>query len=312
MRILSIDIGIKNLAICLINDTIVEQWSVIDLSTSSPEPKEVNHKCSCIMKNKNPCTKSGFYTKEGANFCKTHANGHVLFLVCPTELSSKSLKKCKIGELKDLCTKYKVPTNLSLKKEQLFNLLNQFRENHCFEELPKEAKVNASKIDLVSIGKAIKVKFDETFASVGKIDTVLIENQISPIANRMKTIQGMVAQYFIIKDICDNIQFVSAGHKLNQFLKGDIKNALVEDDDDDENVVIANGDEDAICTAPEVNTSTYKDRKQSGIAKCIEELSKATENKKWIPVLQTHKKKDDLADCFLQGFWFINKTTLKK
>ena len=310
MRILSIDIGIKNLAFCLINDTIVEQWSVIDLSASLVEPVDADHKCSCVTKTKGPCTKTAFYTKEGRHFCKTHANGHLLYLVCPPELLLKSLKKCKIGELKDLCTKYKIPTNFSLKKEQLLNILNQHRENNCFQELAKAPKVNASKIDLVTIGKAIKTKFDEVFVTAGKIDTVLIENQISPIANRMKTIQGMVAQYFILKEICDNIQFVSAGHKLNQFLKGDVNNALVEDDDE-ENVVVSESTE-SIEGAATVNTATYKDRKQSGIAKCIEELGKATENKKWIPVLQTHKKKDDLADCFLQGFWYINKSNLKK
>ena len=32
------------------------------------------------------------------------------------------------------------------------------------------------------------------------IDIILLENQISPIANRMKTLQGMIAQYFIINN----------------------------------------------------------------------------------------------------------------
>ena len=36
---------------------------------------------------------------------------------------------------------------------------------------------------------------------------VIIENQISPIANRMKTIQGMITQYFIMKNIY-NVEYI--------------------------------------------------------------------------------------------------------
>ena len=42
-------------------------------------------------------------------------------------------------------------------------------------------------------------KMDELYKD-DDIDTVIIENQISPIANRMKTLQGMIAQYFIMKE----------------------------------------------------------------------------------------------------------------
>ena len=38
---------------------------------------------------------------------------------------------------------------------------------------------------------------------IESITHVFIENQISPIANRMKTIQGMLAQYFIMKSNID-------------------------------------------------------------------------------------------------------------
>ena len=49
------------------------------------------------------------------------------------------------------------------------------------------------------------------------VDKVIIENQISPIANRMKTIQGMIAQFFIMNDIKD-IEFVAASNKLKNFI----------------------------------------------------------------------------------------------
>ena len=49
------------------------------------------------------------------------------------------------------------------------------------------------------------------------ITHVLIENQISPIATRMKTLQGMLTQYYI--DHLENVDitFVSSVNKLKQF-----------------------------------------------------------------------------------------------
>ena len=49
-----------------------------------------------------------------------------------------------------------------------------------------------------------------------KIDTVIIENQISTLASRMKTLQGMITQYFIMKNI-PQIEFISASCKLKLF-----------------------------------------------------------------------------------------------
>ncbi len=42
-----------------------------------------------------------------------------------------------------------------------------------------------------------------------------------------------------------------------------------------------------------------------GIIKCLEELNNNFNYTDKIDFFNTHKKKDDLADCFLQGIWFI-------
>ena len=49
------------------------------------------------------------------------------------------------------------------------------------------------------------------------IDLILIENQIGPLALRMKMLQGMITQYFIQNNIT-NIIFVNASNKLKEFL----------------------------------------------------------------------------------------------
>jgi len=99
----------------------------------------------------------------------------------------------------------------------------------------------------------------------------MIENQISPIANRMKTIQGMIAQYFIMRNEDINIDFVSASNKLKKFINNNEK-------------------------------TTYNERKKLSIVKCLELLQTRTEFNEWVDFFGHHKKKDDLADSFLQGF----------
>ena len=63
--------------------------------------------------------------------------------------------------------------------------------------------VRADCINLIDIGRTMKQKFDQLFAcDFLDLDKVIIENQISPLASRMKTLQGMITQYFIMICVC--------------------------------------------------------------------------------------------------------------
>ena len=112
------------------------------------------------------------------------------------------------------------------------------------------------------------------------ITHIVIENQISPIANRMKTLQGMIAQYFIMHDI-HNIRFVSAANKLkgaSPLTPGGVELAA--------------------------GPPGYAARKKEGI-----KITQGLLNEKyiqWVPHFNQHKKKDDLADAFLQGIYVLN------
>ena len=164
-----------------------------------------------------------------------------------------------------------------MKKEELLDMLNTYIANHVYEPINTSFKVNASVLDLVSIGKNMKYKFDELFSSI-QIDKVIIENQISPIASRMKTIQGMISQYFIMMYSSNNklvIDFVNSSNKLK----------------------VAT----TVSTTIELKNK-YKDRKSQGIQQVRSLLMDDT---KWSAFFENYKKKDDLADCYLQGIWYM-------
>ena len=128
------------------------------------------------------------------------------------------------------------------------------------------------KPSLIELGKQIKHHFDELNLSK-KADIVLIENQVAPIASNMKSLQCMIAQYFIMNDV-PNIHFVSASMKLKGIAK---------------------------------KGTTYKERKALGVMTTIENVKKyEIDAPKWLEFVQTHKKKDDLCDAYMQCIAFIS------
>ena len=275
MKILSIDVGIKNLAFCLFDNDIscnnqsylIKKWNVVDLSTS----EEIIKKC-CGKEKKGPCLKPAKYSKNNQCYCIKHAKKEK-YVLPASDLKTAYINKQKHQKLIDITTKYKIHYTIEKpKKSDLVSLITDFAKENCYEEL---IKTSASDVDLITIGKNIKLKFYNLFSEELIIDHVIIENQISPIANRMKTIQGQIVQYFIMSGIdVKNIEFISASNKLKEF-------------ENDEK-------------------SEYKDRKKLGIIKTQEILQNNNNfSNSMLNYFNTHKKKDDLADSFLQGVWFI-------
>ena len=59
---------------------------------------------------------------------------------------------------------------------------------------------------------------------------------------------------------------------------------------------------------PVKGKTSYSERKKASVAIVKEVLN--TSSKDWLQLFLKHKKKDDLADAFLQGMWFLNKHNL--
>jgi len=290
-RVLSIDVGIKNLAFCLFEKDAnssyfnIAKWDIINLS----QEDEIQ-KCKCAEKNGMVCNKPAKYMLNDNYFCLKHSKKQD-YQIPTIELKPTFINKQKIQKLIDIADKYNIQYEKPIKKNDLLFKINEYITHKCFKEI---TTTNASQIDLITIGKNIKNKFNKIFPIEDKIDYVLIENQISPIANRMKTIQGMIAQYFIMNNNTEHIEFVSSVNKLKQS-SGKQK---------------SNEESQSQSQSQDATTKDYKSRKNQGISKCLEILTTDHCFTNQLSYFNTHKKKDDLSDSFLQGLWFINTKKL--
>jgi hypothetical protein len=219
MRILSVDVGIKHLAHCLLDSTpestTIIDWDVLDLTEQW---------CSCGEK-----ATSQLNTIP---LCKRHSTH-----------TQRGLIDCIA-----LCTRARIPLG-------------------TVEQMRKQLTKHTKKPDVPSayeLGKSMKLQYDK----LGPIDLLLIENQIGPLASKMKMVQGMVIQYWIMKGAV--VECISACNKLKLFVTG---------------------------------KTTYAERKKLSIQHALSVLSL---NDLTTDVFQRHKKKDDLADTFLQAVWYLH------
>jgi hypothetical protein len=281
--IVSFDIGIKNLAYCVFTTGTaglsIVGWGIANLALQDAVEKP---QCNCAKaRAAGPCGKTASYTYgEDQRFCKTHAKSSGK-LIPTKELSAAAFKKMKIEELVTLSGKHSITIGTTDKKPDILaKVVAHFAARTLVPVVVAKSK-NANQIHLVEIGKRIKAQFDEVFSKYTPTH-VILENQISPIAGRMNTIQGMVAQYFIMRDTndCLKIDFISSAGKLKGF-----------------------GDK-----AQETNT--YKDHKRDGIAFCHQFMAANPLLASFRQIIEAAAKKDDLADCFLQGIYYLKRENI--
>lgn len=278
-KIVSIDVGISRLAFCLFinnnphdNQYTIHKWAIVNLTKTSDTV------ITCSL-----CDNLAKYEKACIKYCTKHCK-KTPGILPSADLKPGKINKLKLADLVTLANKYSIPYSSSsvttIKKAELAAIVHQHIKEHGFQLIEK---TNASALDLNVIGRNIKENFNALFADdIADICEVVIENQLSPMAIRMKTIQGMISQYFIMKNDGICIRFVNASNKLKGI-------AVTED-----------------MGAPE----DYKDRKDLSIHTCKQLINSGPQyvGTKWPEFINQKRKKDglaDLADCFLQGLWHI-------
>lgn len=268
MKILSIDVGIKNLAFCLLeynNDIVIKKWDSINICEDEKKVcKEIK------KKDKKICLKNAKYHKNGKFFCKIHAKNSTFFIpTIETNTILKKIKKKKISNklLNQYMNTY-LPELIIKNKEDKIEKLKKHLENTYLENIER---ININELNMIDCGIFLKKRLDDHFKKE-KIDLILIENQIGPLALRMKMLQGMITQHFIEKGL-SNIKFINASNKL----KG----------------------------LTDKKKLTYAERKKMGIEITRKIINENNILNKWIEIFDKHRKKDDLADSFLQANWYI-------
>lgn len=325
-RLISFDVGIKHMAYCIFefSDTQPIQildWNVLNLlSASSAEEKSDNKfkTCNClgVPAKKNTlgkvCGKKAKYYKGDHFYCDKHAKKATTeqgYLMPCKEFTLPFLKKQKLDVLSELEKKYygilfaigekaidqkDQKTKEKQNKNERVENIYQFLEKKTLNKIETKKTKTANEIDLIQIGRNMTAQLD-TNPLMNSVTKVIIENQISPIANRMKTIQGMVTQYFIMK--CGdkvNIEYISSFNKLRAFHKDK------EPEEKEEKTVTQ--------TIDNMDKKEYKKHKTDGIVYCRQEMDSRESLHKWKTFFESFdKKRDDLADSFLQGIWYIEK-----
>ena len=302
MKLISFDVGIKNMAYCIFDTSSqnikILDWNILNLMDEAPP----TNKCTCPKNKKKdcgPCEKVAKYQKNGKFYCDKHAKTSDLLLP-KKERTLTGLKKQKNADLIILGqTHAAFSSSNQMSKKELVEHLDAFFQNITLESIKTKKTKTADQMDLIQIGRNIKTKLNQVL-EMENITHVLIENQISPIANRMKTIQGMLAQYFIMKNENCQIEFISSSNKLKQFTPLHNENAKTSIEDLENKLTPS-------------NTDTYKKHKTDGIEYCSQILSSNADMfEEWVKVFESGsiKKRDDLADCFLQGIWYFRKNNL--
>lgn len=251
MKLVSFDVGLRNLAVCVLEgtsrtDMAVTQWDVIDVVGE----KNGHTRTACYK-----CAKPAMWVQAGAGTqaCSRHRPKNLT-------MTKAALGKKTIPELQEMAKTYGL--SAKTKKDLVPAIWGEMNKSGWTKFKGNARAAGGGVLDLVG---DIVGSLDRRGDWWEGADLVIFENQLD---RRMFAVQAMLHMYFACRGF--RTKGVSAIHKLD-------------------NVTCAT---DA--------TGTYRGRKKTGIVHC--ELLCPPVN---ISFFRSHKKKDDLADSFLQGLYFL-------
>ena len=198
MKLLSVDIGLRNLAMCILDcgqsDIQIVRWDVVDLL-----PPAACHKCTSAR---------AVYALGDMLYCRKCANDDPS-VVLPTPALLDACKPPYNWELmykRGLVFRDCKQSAASVKRATATRLLKVYKHRP------------AASVPLQEVASALDSKFEE-FSRGHKFDLVAIENQIGPQAIRMKAVQAMLTQLIVSGGWTrgwDRIVYVSAKDKLKE------------------------------------------------------------------------------------------------
>jgi hypothetical protein len=295
-KVLSFDVGIKNLAYCKIEFSKetkkivrIEEWGLINLKSDPWIPDHNEKRCMAEVKSGAVCgnCSNSWIIKDGARkeLCRVHSKN-----------CNKTTTEYFPYELRDLCCacgekSRKFHTKISESMIRIFGYCNKCAKKTT-EQLTKICdymKSDDTKLytNLYDGLNAIKIE---------DVNEVVIENQPALKNPRMKSIQMFIYSFFFIggktgrlSDL-NQVVFFSATKKLNP-------TSIVEDILKKNNKITSHESAEKE-DEPLSEYKAYKKRKNDSIfiVSCV-----LDEMDEWKRFFLSHPKKDDLADSLLQG-----------
>ena len=300
--VLSFDVGVIHLSYCLLtkkkyikpDGTLFEDWEILDWNNIDLTNRD-EQKCSCGAK---ACL-TQTVTGEIKYYCKTHGKkidplGDIEpFETCFLSCDKKSGKTCTYnskGDSEKTCGKSGSYINNELCYCTVHAKQKYKSEVKQIELKPFKLKSSTTlNFDDVKYGLIMELEKRKNLLSA---DYVVIENQPSFKNPRMKSIASTIYDYYLIRGIIDKkisnskitqVKFMSPSNKLKLASEGDTKQLVKAKSTDD--------------------TKAYKLTKSLGIKYCLDLTAHLPE---WVKHFNSFKKRDDLADSFLQGAYFYS------
>lgn len=308
MRVLSLDVAIKNLAYCIMekkdddDNFEILKWGIIDLVDD-------RQKCIFVGRGDKLCQKDAkheIYHKDDEKIFSSDENTRMC--VCQTHKDKSIPKIIKLLKLNKDCK------CLICKEPSMYTLNTNINMCWCDKHYSKngvafEKRIACKKISGTNCNKKpIQILAEKLFEKLDSdkdflnVDEVLIENQPHHINPTVKTVSSMLFSYFIMRSVTDkdrtkstitDVKFFSPSNKLkvNKEMTDKLLNNKKKEKAD-----LKEKDGKNIKGGKEV----YDLTKNLGKVYCSSLI--ADKDKK---ILDSHKKKDDLCDSFLMLFQYL-------
>jgi hypothetical protein len=304
MKILSFDVGIKNLAYCIINKNVDNSFDICDWNIINLEDKKML--CCGKQKNKENCDSHATYfitlNDEIKYYCKTHVKNcqKQEIIIRELEKNNNNLccylvknESCNKKSFSEINNKYYCKTHSKLQQKKLEK-----------DNLPKLINRKTSGDMGVDDMASRLFKALDNLPQLLQVDEVMIENQPVLKNPKMKTQSTFLYSYFCIRGFIDKEKNNSTINKVCFFLasnklkinkeKSDlILNKLKEDNKNEKKT--------------KIDSIIYKNTKKLS-EEYVKVLLKDYPDK--LQFLNSNNKKDDLCDSFLQAFYLLYNKNL--